>query len=130
VLRSAVPAATAHPSDVVGEGGRAGERSPVPRFAVTTPTRQTASAIEAMALYAGQSVGAVTARQPAAEIVGELAEGRGPLAPALGPRPGRARPADRAAPPRRRLDKVHLARRRAPVEDLARRVASPPAQRE
>jgi hypothetical protein len=28
-----------------------------------------------MALYAGQSVGAMTARQPAAEIVRELAEG-------------------------------------------------------
>jgi NAD(P)H-dependent flavin oxidoreductase YrpB (nitropropane dioxygenase family) len=75
VLRSAVEAAEAHPSDVVGEGVRGGEPFPIPRFAVPAPTRQTTGAIGAMALYAGQSVGAVAARQPAAALVRELAEG-------------------------------------------------------
>jgi NAD(P)H-dependent flavin oxidoreductase YrpB (nitropropane dioxygenase family) len=75
VLRSAVEAAQAHPSDQVGEMVLGGERLPLPRFAVPTPTRQTTGAIGAMALYAGQSVGAVQARQPAAEIIRELADG-------------------------------------------------------
>lgn len=38
------------------------------------PTITSTGAIEAQALYAGQSVGAVTARQPAAEIVAEIAD--------------------------------------------------------
>ena len=75
VLRSALEAASAYPGEYVGEVIVAGERRPIPRFAVPTPTRQTTGAIEAMALYAGQSVGAVRARQPAAAIVRELAEG-------------------------------------------------------
>jgi nitronate monooxygenase len=38
------------------------------------PTTASSGAIEAHALYAGQSVGAVTARQPAADIIEELVE--------------------------------------------------------
>lgn len=38
------------------------------------PTITSTGAIEALALYAGQSVGAVTGRQPAAEIVAEIAD--------------------------------------------------------
>jgi hypothetical protein len=38
------------------------------------PTTVSVGAIEAYALYAGQSVGAVTARQPAAAIVAEIVE--------------------------------------------------------
>jgi nitronate monooxygenase len=75
VLRSCVEAAQAHPTDQVGEMVLGGEKIPLPRFAVPTPTRTTTGAIEAMALYAGQSVGAVHRRQPAAEIVRELADG-------------------------------------------------------
>ena len=47
---------------------------PVPKFAVPSPTRDTAGAIEAMALYAGESAGAVTRVMPAADVVRELAE--------------------------------------------------------
>jgi hypothetical protein len=65
----------AHPTDQVGEMVLGGEKFPLPRFSVPTPTRTTTGAIEAMALYAGQSVGAVHRRQPAAEIVRELSEG-------------------------------------------------------
>jgi enoyl-[acyl-carrier protein] reductase II len=53
----------------------AGEHLSVPRFGVVSPIRSARGAVEAMALYAGQGVGAVRARQPAAEIVRELVEG-------------------------------------------------------
>ena len=52
-----------------------GHTMPIPRFAVMVPTAETRGRIEAMALYAGQSVGAVTRVQPAADIVAELVEG-------------------------------------------------------
>jgi nitronate monooxygenase len=39
------------------------------------PARTTSRPVQAMALYAGQSVGSVRSRQPAAEIVADLAEG-------------------------------------------------------
>ena len=48
-----------------------GERE-LPAFAPVPPTRQAQGEVEAMALYAGESVDAVTASQPAAEIVAEL----------------------------------------------------------
>ncbi|MEA2591914.1 MAG: hypothetical protein QOD62_1745, partial [Actinomycetota bacterium] len=49
-----------------------GVRMPVPRWAPNTPGRATTGEIEAMALYAGQGVGAVRTVAPAAEIVAEL----------------------------------------------------------
>ena len=57
VLRSCVDAGTTTPSDA---------RSPMP------PTRATPCPVDAMALYAGESVGAVTRVQSAGEIVAEL----------------------------------------------------------
>jgi NAD(P)H-dependent flavin oxidoreductase YrpB (nitropropane dioxygenase family) len=65
VLCSCVEAAEAFEGDVVGEM----------KLSVPCPSRETTGSIEAMALYAGQSVGAVRSVQPAAEIVRELAEG-------------------------------------------------------
>ena len=75
VLRSAVAAAEAWPDDVVGETEVFGGRQPLPRSAVPCPTRATTGAIAAMALYAGESVGAVRNVTSAADIVRELAEG-------------------------------------------------------
>jgi nitronate monooxygenase len=75
VLRSCVEAAQAVPDDIVGEMSAGGARMPVPKFSVPSPTRDTTGTIEAMALYAGESVGAVTAVASAAEVVRELAEG-------------------------------------------------------
>jgi hypothetical protein len=46
--------------------------SDFPAFAALPPTRQVQGEIEAMALYAGESVDAVTHPQPAAAIVAEL----------------------------------------------------------
>jgi NAD(P)H-dependent flavin oxidoreductase YrpB (nitropropane dioxygenase family) len=75
VLRSSIAAAEASADEVTGETALGGRKVPVPRFGVLPPTRATTGRIEAMALYAGESVAEVRAVQPAAEIVAELAEG-------------------------------------------------------
>jgi nitronate monooxygenase len=75
VLRSAVEAAVAATEEFVGEMEMGGTRVPLPRLAVPTPLVSTSGRIEAMALYAGESVGSVRAIQPAGEIVCELVEG-------------------------------------------------------
>jgi len=75
VLRSAVAAAEACVDEVVGEMEIGGVRRPLPRFAVPCPTRGTTGTIAAMALYAGESVGAVRGITPAADIVHELSDG-------------------------------------------------------
>ena len=72
VLRSCVEAAEAFDGDIVGEVEMGEARMALPRFAVPCPGRGATGSINAMALYAGQSVGAVTKTQPAAEIVREL----------------------------------------------------------
>jgi nitronate monooxygenase len=46
---------------------------PVPRYSSSSPTAGATGDIEAMALYAGQGVGLVNRRQPAGEIVREVA---------------------------------------------------------
>jgi nitronate monooxygenase len=75
VLRACVEAVEAFAGDVVGEIEIGGTRLPVPRFGVPSPIRSATGAVEAMAMYAGQGVGAVRERRPAGEIVRELAEG-------------------------------------------------------
>jgi NAD(P)H-dependent flavin oxidoreductase YrpB (nitropropane dioxygenase family) len=75
VLKSCVDAAQAFDGNSVGELAMGEMMMPLPRFAVPCPARSTTGAIAAMALYAGQSVGAVTKVQPAADIVKELATG-------------------------------------------------------
>ena len=75
VLRSAVESAEALDEEFVGDASGGGEPFQIPRFAVRPPDRATRGRIDAMALYAGQSVGAVRAVMPAAEVVRELAEG-------------------------------------------------------
>jgi len=78
VLRSAIAAAERAP-ETVGEVALAGAKQPIARFSVLPPTRDTVGRIEAMALYAGESVAAVHAIQPAAEIVRELVDGASAL---------------------------------------------------
>jgi NAD(P)H-dependent flavin oxidoreductase YrpB (nitropropane dioxygenase family) len=75
VLRSAVAASEAFPGEVVGEMDLLGVRQPIPRCGVPCPTRGTTGTIGAMALYAGESVGAVRGVTPAADIVRELIDG-------------------------------------------------------
>lgn len=75
VLVSALRNAESLGRERAGEVVLGGMRLPVPRFGSIPPTEGSTGAIEAMSLYAGQSVGAVTAVVPAASIVAELAAG-------------------------------------------------------
>ena len=75
VLRRALEAARALEGDVVGEMMMFGERQPVPKFAVVPPTADTTGSIEAFAMYAGTSVGAIDRIEPAAEVVERLTAG-------------------------------------------------------
>ncbi len=75
VLRSSLERALASPSDTVATTTMAGQPVPVPRLSPIPPTRETEGDIEAMALYAGESVGKLRQVAPAAAIVRELAEG-------------------------------------------------------
>ena len=72
VLKSAVTAADAFEGAFVGNLVSHGDRQPIPRFAVSTPTRDVEGHVEAMALYAGHGVGEVRAVVPAAEVVAAL----------------------------------------------------------
>ena len=75
VLRSCVEAAQRFDGGVVGETVVAGHVMPIPRLAVPVPTRDTTGCIEAMALYAGQSVNGVERIDEAGVIVRELCDG-------------------------------------------------------
>lgn len=75
VLRSAIAAAEALSEEVVGTSRVGAEVVPVRRFSVICPTVDTMGHVEAMALYAGESVGNVRSVQPAAAIVSELVSG-------------------------------------------------------
>jgi NAD(P)H-dependent flavin oxidoreductase YrpB (nitropropane dioxygenase family) len=75
VLRSSVAAAEAAPDDIVAETTHGGQTLEIPRWCVATPSRETRGRIEAMALYAGESVSHVNAVKPAGVIVAELVAG-------------------------------------------------------
>jgi nitronate monooxygenase len=86
VLRSAIEAADAFDGDVVAEVEIAGEHHDIRRFQGTPPHNAVSGRIDAMACYAGQSVGSVKKVQPAAEIVAELFDGAEALLERWGPR--------------------------------------------
>lgn len=75
VLRSAITAAGASSEDVIGEERSAGQVLPIRRFSVIPPTLTTTGRVDAMALYAGESVANVTSIRPAGAIVAELVAG-------------------------------------------------------
>lgn len=76
VLGSALETAEALPNRPLAEVEVAGERYPIfPLQGAPLPSREIEGRVEAMACYAGQSVGSVRRVQPAAEIVAELAGG-------------------------------------------------------
>jgi nitronate monooxygenase len=74
VLRQAIEAADAFQGEYVAEIEVDGERQQIARFRGTPPFKGFHGHINAMACYAGQSVGDVKRVQPAAEIVAELVE--------------------------------------------------------
>ena len=73
VLRSALENAQALPDDVIGQMSLGSVRVDVPRFSADNPPADATGHVEAMALYAGQGVGSVRRREPAAAIVADLA---------------------------------------------------------
>jgi len=75
VLRSCVDKAEALNDDAVGEIEIGGTTMPVPRLSVLAPTRATTGTVDAMALYAGQSVTDVSGVVPARDVVLEITTG-------------------------------------------------------
>jgi nitronate monooxygenase len=70
VLTSCIAAASTFTGDVVGQKvGLDGDVVPWPRFGVGVATRATTGTIEAMPMWAGESVGRVKAIQPAGAVV-------------------------------------------------------------
>src|SRR3954451_1550794 len=69
VLSRSIDAAEALEVEQAGVVRLGGAEIPVARFAPTPPTRESTGAIEAIPFYAGQSASAVTAIQPAADII-------------------------------------------------------------
>ena len=75
VLRSALDAVEILDDEFAGDVSGDGEPFQIPRYACRPPDRATRGHIEAMALYAGQSVGAARAVEPAGDVVRQLCEG-------------------------------------------------------
>jgi NAD(P)H-dependent flavin oxidoreductase YrpB (nitropropane dioxygenase family) len=75
VLRSSIAAAEALTEGVIGEVSLAGQVIPVRRFSVIAPSSDTRGHVDAMALYAGESVTNVTSVEPAADIIADLVAG-------------------------------------------------------
>jgi NAD(P)H-dependent flavin oxidoreductase YrpB (nitropropane dioxygenase family) len=73
VLRSCLEAAEASEDETVATLRVGGGEISLPRLSTIPPTRNAFGRISAMALYAGTSVEAVHRREPAADIVAELA---------------------------------------------------------
>jgi nitronate monooxygenase len=75
VLRSSVDAAETLPDGPIAWVRVGDGEMPVPRFGVMCATRETRGHVEAMALYAGESVERITSVEPAGAIVEELVRG-------------------------------------------------------
>lgn len=73
VLRSSLEAAEAFAGEVVGELTMGPVTMPVPRFGVAPPLLGSTGTVEAMAMYAGESVRFVRGVEPAADIVRNIA---------------------------------------------------------
>ena len=85
VLRSAIDAVEALDAPTVGAMDIGGQRVEVPRAAGAAPVASATGRIDAMALFAGQGVGSVTAIRPAGTIVRDLASGAERLLSAAAP---------------------------------------------
>ena len=75
VLKKSLDTAEICRDEIVGQATLNNEWIDIPRFSVMCPFVGTSGNIEAMAQYAGQSVGSVDSIKPAAEIITELARG-------------------------------------------------------
>ena len=76
LLASSLEAAERAPEGAVATIAAAdGSAIEIPRFSTTAPTRATSGNLDAMPLYAGTGVDAVTRRSTVAEVIAELAAG-------------------------------------------------------
>jgi nitronate monooxygenase len=75
VLRSSLEAAHDFEGEVVGELAIGPSTVPVSRFSTAPPAAESSGALEAMAMYAGESVRFVRSEESATEIVQRVAEG-------------------------------------------------------
>lgn len=75
VLRSSLEAARDFDGDVVGELSLGSSTVPLPRFGSAPAMRDSSGAVDAMAMYAGESVRFVRSEESATEIVRRIAEG-------------------------------------------------------
>lgn len=75
VLRSSLAAARDFEGDVVGELTLGSETVPVPLFSTAPPVPEFTGAVDAMAMYAGESVRFVHSTESATEIVQRTVEG-------------------------------------------------------
>lgn len=75
VLRASLDAARSFQGEVVGKLEIGPMTMPVPRFSVAPPLAGSSGEVEAMAMYAGESVRFIRGVEPAGEIVREIAEG-------------------------------------------------------
>ena len=74
VLRSCVEEANNFEGETVGEREMGGEKTPIPKYSIALPTKDTTGHIEAMALYAGECVGEIKSVLSAEEIVKEITD--------------------------------------------------------
>lgn len=74
VLKSCVQEAKLFEGEIVGERELGGEKKPILKGSIALPTETTTGRIEAMALYAGESVGQVRNVENAGEIVRQIVE--------------------------------------------------------
>jgi nitronate monooxygenase len=72
VLRNALEAARTLPDEPVGRMPIGPDVVDLPRFAIPPPTARVEGRIDAMALYAGEGVGAVQAIEPAATVLARI----------------------------------------------------------
>lgn len=75
VLRASLDAARSFQGEIVGELVIGPMTMPVPRFSVAPPLTGSSGEVEAMAMYAGESVRFVREVEPASEIVHKIARG-------------------------------------------------------
>jgi NAD(P)H-dependent flavin oxidoreductase YrpB (nitropropane dioxygenase family) len=79
VLRCSIEAAAALEAELAGTMPTPEGPLEIPRGAVISPTRETTGTVDAMALYAGESVAAIDRVEPAAAIINDLVAGAAAL---------------------------------------------------
>ncbi len=75
VLRRSIEAANRIEGEFSGETMLFGERQPMPKFSIAPPVADSTGNVEAFAMYAGTSVGAIDKIEPAGDVIRRISEG-------------------------------------------------------